>query len=57
MGFAICLALFCLAEQLGALTLVRAVLGQGFAAASVPFPMVRTEKWVELHLALLTGAD
>lgn len=38
------------------LTSVRAVLGQGFADASIPFPMVRTEKWVGSHLTFLAGA-
>lgn len=38
------------------LTPVRAVLGQGFADASVPFPVVRTEKGAGSHLAFLAGA-
>lgn len=36
--------------------MVRTVLGQGFADASVPFPVVRTDKGVGSHLAFLPGA-
>lgn len=54
-SFAIYFALFYFVEKL-VLTLVRAVLGQGFADASVPFPVVRTEKWVGSHLAFLARA-
>lgn len=48
-----CSFLFC-TEVRSSLTLVRAVLGQGFANASVPFPVVRTEIWAGLiSLSLL----